>query len=98
MYTSNLTTSDECWIKIPKYCIVLNASISEHPRYFGSSFKIIKPMRKMHEYEDYIERGIIIEVDNEEIRDIHNYPDFSAQLMGIALSGFLYSILFKLFG
>lgn len=59
----------------------------------------------MNEYEDDIERGIFIDfrkigdsTRTECIRDISNYPDFSAQLLGIALSGLLYSIVFKLFG
>ncbi|ELA41744.1 uncharacterized protein VICG_01248 [Vittaforma corneae ATCC 50505] len=102
-YSSTILTDVKSWITIPAHCIVLGAEKSDHPRYFGRKFKIIKPPRKMHEYEDDIERGIEIGVRDgngniQLIRDISSYPDFSAQLMGIAISGLLYSLMFKLFG
>lgn len=101
-YSSTILADGTSWITVPLYCIVFGAEKSDHPRYYGRKFEIIKPPRKMHEYEDDIERGIEISVEDDGcvtiLRDISSYPDFSAQLMGIAFSGLLYSLMFKMFG
>lgn len=103
MFMSTVLLDRDGFITVPEQCIVLNAHSSRHPEYFGSEFIVIKPMRKIYEYEDDIERGILI---NEglspsytgSIRDMYNYPDFSTQIIGISVSGALLSLLFKLFG
>lgn len=99
MYHSTLISTEKCWITVPKSFLVISSPlIKSNNSYFGDRFILIKPLRKMYEYEDDIERGIdIIINDDITIKDISNYPDFSAQLIGIALTGFLYSIMFKLF-
>ncbi|KAM0680552.1 hypothetical protein GINT2_001240 [Glugoides intestinalis] len=103
MFMSTVLLDRNGFISVPKHCIVLGAHISNHPRYFGSKFIVIKPTRKLHEYEDDIERGIFIkeEVHAEYdcfVRDMYNYPDFSTQIVGVSISGALLFLLFKLFG
>lgn len=88
---------EDTWITVPKNCIVLGASQSDHPMYLGRRFSLIKPPRKMYEYDENIEKGIVIAGKND-ISDVTNYPDFSAQILGISISGILFILLFKLFG
>jgi len=94
MFSSTISYSTKKWVSSPPHCFILGAETSAHPLYYGSRFQLIKPLRKMYEYESDIERGVLIGG----VRDISNYPDFSSQLLGMAMSGILTSVLFKLFG
>lgn len=49
----------------------------------------------MYEYGWDVDRGILL---SERVRDVCTYPDFSAQALGVAISGIIMTILFKLFG
>lgn len=94
MYSSTLLYNTEQWITAPSHCIIVGAEKVAYPLYYGKRFKLIKPLRKMYEYESDIERGVLIDG----VRDISNYPDFSAQIMFTAVSGMLWPLMFKLFG
>lgn len=94
MFRSTVIYTTEQWVTAPPHCLILGAKISAHPLYYGSRFELIKPLRKMHEYENDIERGVLIGG----VRDVSNYPDFSSQILGMAMPGLLVSVMFKLFG
>lgn len=98
-FNTLIVTDDfkEEWITVPKNCFVLGSSQSDHPMYLGKRFVLIKPPRKMYEYDENIQKGIIIAGKNNLV-DVNNYPDFSAQILGISISGILFILLFKLFG
>lgn len=81
-------------IRVPRHCFFVGYPCATDSKQVGTKFTLFKPLRKMHEYEYNIERGIEIEKD---IYDSINYPDFSSQAVGIALSGILLSLLYKLF-
>lgn len=96
-FCSTVASDHPTWIQVPKYCRVRNCILGSHPHYLVERAVIFKPLRKMFEYEYDIEKGILIE-GCEKLLDLSNYPDFSAQTLGIGLGGLLVAVLFKLFG
>jgi len=104
-FSSEITTDQDTWIKLPEYCHVrFNNTVKEASSfvdgkfYLTSKVTIYKPTRKMFEYEYDIEKGIkIYNSENEFITDSSNYPDFSAQIIGVTIPGFLIALLFKFY-
>lgn len=96
-FSSTVCSDTPAWIQVPVHCRVKDYILASHPRYLVESATVFKPLRKMFEYEYDIERGIWIEGDTR-IQDLSNYPDFSAQTLGVGLGGLLIAVLFKLFG
>lgn len=96
--SSSVVCSDRpAWIHVPEHCRVKNYILAAHPHYLIRKATVLKPLRKAFEYEYDIERGIWIGGDLK-MQDLSNYPDFSAQALGIGLGGLLIAVLFKLFG
>jgi hypothetical protein len=96
------TTILDSGVVIPPHCYVLG--LPSHSKITfskkNSVFTLYKPLRKMHEYEYDIERGIKLNRLNGKSNTIDSiaYPDFSTQAVGMAMGGIIATLLFKLFG
>lgn len=82
-------------IRIPKHCYVLGHPSAEDSANLNGKFVLFKPIRKMHEYEYNIERGIPLD---KHTNDSVALPDFSTQAVSIGIWAVFLSLLYRIFG
>lgn len=96
---STIAFSRPTLIKVPAGVYVTGFTAASHPYYVVVKAKIHKTIQKYCDCAYDIERGILIELgDNQYIRDVSVHGDFSARYLGIASAGIVLSVLFRLFG
>ena len=86
-------------VRAPPHTFILNSLEANHPHYKITRGILVKPVRKMHEYEIHAELGIeVVAEDGTRILDVVGYPDFPSFYLGISCFPVFLTVLLKLFG